>query len=164
MLLSRSCQYALQALLYIAEVPKGKYVRTREIAEQCNLSYHFFGKVLQAPVKNRLLTSQKGRGGGVTLAKPANEIMLLEVIHAIEGPDFLEGCVLGSSRCSDTLPCPVRHQWMEIKDKIHHMFGDWTVAQLLDVARQRRAKNTPHFNLRKCKKRTTAYRSHSQTR
>ena len=152
MLLSRSCQYALQALLYIAEFPKGKYIRTREIAEQCNLSYHFLGKALQAPVKNRLLASQKGRAGGYTLAKLANEITLLEVIHAIEGADFLEGCVLGSSRCSDTTPCPVRHQWVETKEEIHHLFGDWTVAQLLDVARQRRARNTPHFNLESAKK------------
>ena len=137
MLLSRSCEYALQALLYIAAVPTGKYVLTREIAEKCGLSYHFLGKILQGLVKNRLLSSQKGPGGGFMLAKPANEITLLEVIHAIEAPDFLDGCVLGLPRCTSTSPCPVHEQWAETKEKIHQMFADRTVAQLLNVAKQR---------------------------
>ena len=141
MLLSRSCEYALQALLYIAAQPDGQYVLTREIAEQRGLAYHFLSKVLQSLVKSRLLESQKGRGGGFALAKPANEITLLEVIHAIEGPDFLDGCVLGLPRCDASKPCPVHDQWAGAKEKIHNMFADQTVAQLLDVARQREVKN-----------------------
>ncbi len=137
MLLSRSCEYALQALLYIAAVPTGKYILTREIAEKRGLSYHFLGKILPGLVKNRLLSSQKGPGGGFMLAKPANEITLLKVIHAIEAPDFLEGCVLGLPRCDSTSPCPVHEQWAETKEKIHQMFADQTVAQLLNVAEQR---------------------------
>ena len=136
MLLSRACEYALQALLYIAAVPKGKYVLTREIVEQRDLSYHFLGKILQALVKNRLLDSQKGPGGGFTLAKHANEVTLLEVIHAIEGPDFLEDCVLGWPHCGGSNPCPVHDQWAGAKEKIHDMFANRTVAQLLDVDKQ----------------------------
>lgn len=137
MLLSRACEYALQALLYIAAVPGEKYILAREIAERHDLSYHFLGKVLQGLVKSGLLTSQKGPGGGFTLAKHASEITLLEVIHAIEGPNVLEGCVLGLPRCGEPNPCPVHNQWAQAKEKIYDMFTNQTVAQLLDVAKQR---------------------------
>ena len=137
MLLSRACEYALQALLYIATGPEGKYILSREIAEHHDLSYHFLGKVLQILVKNGLLISQKGPGGGFMLAKPASEIKLLEVIHAIEGFNFMEGCVLGLPRCGEPHPCPVHNQWAEAKEQIHNMFASRTVAQLLDVAKQR---------------------------
>ena len=139
MLLSRACEYALQALLYIATVPQGKYVLTREIAEKHNLSYHFLGKVLQILVKNRLLDSQKGRGGGFMLARPANEIFLIEVIDVVDGPDVLDGCVLGLPRCSKEHPCPVHHQWAPAKENIRGIFASRTVTQLLDVLKQRDA-------------------------
>ena len=137
MLLSRAWEYALQALLYIAVAPEGKYILTREIAQHHNLSYHFLGKVLQTLVKNRLLDSQKGPSGGFALAKAANKITLSEVIHAVEGPDFLEGCVVGLPRCNEMHPCPLHDQWLQIKHHIHNMFTNRTVAQLLDVAKQR---------------------------
>ena len=137
MLLSRACEYALQALLYIAAAPEGKYVLTREIAEQHELSYHFLGKILQVLVKNRLLNSQKGPGGGFRLAKPASEMTLHELINAIEGPDYLEGCVLGLPYCGGDNPCPVHNQWAQAKEQIHQMFANRTIAQLLDVAKQR---------------------------
>ena len=137
MLLSRSCEYALQALLYIAAVPEKKYVLTREVAEQCDLSYHFLGKMLQTLVKNRLLNSQKGPGGGFRLAKPPSEITLHEVIDAVEGVDFLTECVLGLPQCDPLRPCPVHDQWAAEKEKIHDMFANRTVAQLLEVAKQR---------------------------
>jgi Rrf2 family protein len=135
MLLSRACEYGLQALLYIAAVPQGKYVLTREVASQCGLSYHFLGKILHDLVKNRLLTSQKGPSGGFTLAKPADEITLLDVINAIEGRDFLSACVLGLSYCGEPNPCPVHSQWVETKEKIHQMFAGRTITQLLEVTR-----------------------------
>ena len=139
MLLSRACEYALQALLYIAAAPNGKYILAREIAEHHDLSYHFLGKILQGLVKNGLLTSQKGPGGGFMLAKSASEITLLEVIHAIEGPNVLEGCVLGLPRCGEPNPCPVHYHWAQVKEQIYNMFASQTVAQLLDVAKQRDA-------------------------
>ena len=143
MLLSRACEYALQALLHIATVPEGQYVLTREIAQKHDLSYHFLGKILQSLVKTRLLDSQKGPGGGFTLVKSADEITLLEVIHAIEGPDFLEGCVLGLPRCGGPNPCPVHDQWVQAKEKVHEMFANRTVAQLLDIAKQRASEPSP---------------------
>jgi Rrf2 family protein len=138
MLLSRACEYALQALLHLASVPKGQYVLVREIAEAYELSYPFLGKVIHTLVKNRLLDSQKGRGGGLTLAKPADEITFLEVIRVMEGPDFLQGCVLGLPRCGEPNPCPLHSQWAEVKEGIIQMFANRTVAQLLESVDQRK--------------------------
>ena len=137
MLLSRTSEYALQALLHLAGAPDGEYVQTQEIAQLHDLARHTLSKILQTLVKNRLLDSQKGPGGGVKLAKPSTEITLLEVAYMTEGPDFLQaGCVFGLPHCSDLHPCPAHEQWMQVKETIHNMFATMTVAQLLDTARQ----------------------------
>ena len=137
MLLSRACEYALQALIHLAAAPKAQYVLVRDIAEARHLSYPFLGKVVHTLVKNRLLESQKGRGGGLRLARPADQITFLEVIHVMEGPDFLQRCVLGLPRCGEPNPCPLHYQWVEQKENIHNMFANRTVAQLLESAHQR---------------------------
>ncbi len=148
MLLSRSGEYALQALLHMADTPAGQYVLTREISQQHNLASHTLGKVLQTLVKSRLLDSQKGPGGGFKLAKPANEITLLEVIHVTEGPGFLQhGCVFGLPRCSDAHPCPVHHSWTRAKEELHDICANQTVAHLLDAARQGDADDATRLHL-----------------
>ena len=126
---SRSCEYAFQALLYIASAPRWQPVQLQEIAQEYKTSRYFLSKVLQTLVKNGLLSSHKGPGGGFTLAKPSSEITLLEVVCAIKGSDFLEECLLGLPYCRRSRPCPVH----EVKEGIHNLLGSNTIAQLLDI-------------------------------
>ncbi len=56
------------------------------IAEKRKISERFLLKVLKPLVAARVLTSAKGPHGGYRLAKPANQITLLEVMEAVDGP------------------------------------------------------------------------------
>ena len=132
MLLSRSSEYAIQALLYIAKYGK-KPVLAREIADKQGLAYPFLGKILQSLVKGGFLSSQKGRGGGFSLAIPPNQIKLIQVVHTIEGPNAFDGCVLGLPGCGGLNPCPVHDLWMQTREQISDIFEYRTIAQLLDL-------------------------------
>jgi len=48
MLLSRSCEYAIQAVLYLAENREQRFISIKEIAEKNDISFHFLGKILQS--------------------------------------------------------------------------------------------------------------------
>ena len=62
---SKSCEYGLQAMLYIAmNASEDRNVGLREIAVNQGIPVHFLSKILQMLVKNKLLNSVKGPNGG----------------------------------------------------------------------------------------------------
>lgn len=131
MILSQACKYGLRAVVHLAG--KGDQpVLSREIARELSIPEHFLAKILQDLSKNKLLLSFKGRGGGFRLARPAAEIRLLEVIQAIDGPQFGQGCLLGLPQCSDDAPCPLHYQWSEIKSRIMLALSATTIVNVLE--------------------------------
>ncbi|MGD9489743.1 MAG: Rrf2 family transcriptional regulator [Calditrichaceae bacterium] len=118
MLLSKSCIYAIRSALYITLEKDRKYIPVREIAERLQISFHFLTKILQILSKNHIVASYKGPTGGIMLLKSADEITLLDIILAIDGPGIFEECVLGLPGCSHEKPCPLHHHWNEQRKTI----------------------------------------------
>lgn len=117
-LLSRSCEYAIQSILYIASMGNDTPVQQREISKTLNIPSPFLGKILQSLVHSKILVSQKGKSGGFLLVKPAKEIYLYEIMKIVEGDNFLEGCFLGFPGCNDDAPCPLHNHWKKAKENI----------------------------------------------
>lgn len=129
-MLTRGCEYALQAMLFLAAGPPGKPILQRDISAALDIPPHFLGKVLQTLARNKLVISQKGKSGGFILARPAQQITPFDIITAIDGPTFLDGCLLGFPTCNDHAPCPVHNDWGELKNGILKMFYDENISQL----------------------------------
>jgi len=123
-LLSRACEYALQSMLFLASQPPHKPILQRDISKSLGIPPHFLGKVLQALVRNKLVISQRGKSGGFVLGKSPDEITPYQIIEAIEGQTFLDGCFLGFPGCSDTQPCPVHVEWQKIKTHVSEMLQE----------------------------------------
>jgi Rrf2 family nitric oxide-sensitive transcriptional repressor len=80
---SMTVEYALSAMTEIArEAPESS--TTANIAASTGTPPAYLAKVLQALRRGRLITSRRGVGGGVALARPAKRISLLDVIDAVE--------------------------------------------------------------------------------
>jgi Rrf2 family transcriptional regulator, iron-sulfur cluster assembly transcription factor len=133
---SRACEYAIQALIDLAERPVGVHVPVKEIAGHCNVPYHFLGKIVQQLSKNGVLSSAKGPRGGITLAAPPGEITLLRIVEAIDGLDVATRCVLGHPSCHDKSPCPLHVEWGKNREQIMKML---TERSLEDLAAEYRA-------------------------
>ena len=116
MMLSQASKYALRAAIYLAERPEGNHL-SRDIAAGLAVPAQYLAKILQDLVRAGLLTSAKGRGGGFRLALPAQSISLMQVVHAIEGDRYAQGCVLGLPRCSDTEPCALHEVWKRTRSE-----------------------------------------------
>ncbi len=131
MLLSRACEYGIQAILYLAAHHDVPYISIKEIAEKNNISFHFLGKIVQTLTQKGLLVSYKGPKGGVRLAKAPEDIRVLEVVEAIDGLDILQKCVLGLPLCSDKKPCALHRKWGKIREEIYNMLSEKNIAQLI---------------------------------
>jgi Rrf2 family protein len=129
-MLSRGCEYALQAVIYLAAQPQDSPVLQRDISKALNIPPHFLGKVLQLLSRHQIVISQKGKSGGFLLGKSPDDITPNDIIEAIDGSTFLDDCVLGFPECGDENPCPVHPQWKKAKGIISQMLKNKNVEQL----------------------------------
>jgi Rrf2 family protein len=104
MLVTREADYAIRCVL---EVARQGRVSAARVAELQDISPTFLGKIVQSLARAGILATRRGVGGGVTLAVPLEEITLLRVIEAVEGPLCLNDCVADPPQCPQIDTCPV---------------------------------------------------------
>ncbi|MDP1675613.1 MAG: Rrf2 family transcriptional regulator [Bacteroidota bacterium] len=120
-LFSRPCEYALQAVLYLAQKREGEMTSAKELTSKLDIPYHFISKILQDLTYKKLLYSQTGPTGGFALAKSPKKILFLDIVEAIDGKDYKTNCVMGFSECGGEKVCAVHDKWKLIKENIHNM-------------------------------------------
>lgn len=134
LIFSRSCQYALQAVIYLSRRPsrdhEGEAVHVREISDALNIPHHFLGKTLQILVRDGIVQSTKGANGGFRLGRPASGIRLMDIVRSIDGPSTMDRCILGFPECEEDKPCPMHDGWRASKEIIVRMLNDTTVDTL----------------------------------
>jgi Rrf2 family transcriptional regulator, iron-sulfur cluster assembly transcription factor len=133
---SRQCEYALQAVSYLALQPEGKKTSIRDITHKLKIPYHFLAKIMQRLAKNGILISQKGQEGGFALASSPGDITLLRIVEAIDGYDFNRKCVMGFKECSENKPCAFHPHWKEIRKVIYSMLDSKSVAEAAELMKR----------------------------
>jgi Rrf2 family transcriptional regulator, iron-sulfur cluster assembly transcription factor len=132
-LFSRQCEYALQAVSYLALQPQGKLTSIKELTDSLNIPYHFLGKILQDLAQKEILLSRKGHDGGFALAKSKKKMTLYKIIEAIDGIDFKHQCIMGFSECSSKQPCAIHSQWEKSRNEVYELLSSKNIT---DMARQ----------------------------
>lgn len=127
---SNSCNYALRAAFYVASLPEQKFVSIRQISTNLGISFHFLTKILQTLTQQKIMNSYRGPNGGVSLARPASQITVLDIVRAIEGDKLSAGCIIGLPGCGEKEPCPLHDEWMEVKHKLETSFQNQTLEKL----------------------------------
>lgn len=130
MILSRTSQYAIQALIYIATQPQGEPVLNRKIADYLDVPPAYLAKIMQNLCKGNLLYSFRGRLGGFCLREGSEKTDLMQVLALTEGPRFTEDCLLGLKVCSDETACPMHTKWKPIKQKVVDLLREQTLEKL----------------------------------
>lgn len=129
-LFSRQCEYALQAVAYLALKNDGAMTSIQEMTKALKIPHHFLAKILQDLTHTGLLVSQKGPTGGFALGMPASEMTLFHIIEAVDGVEFMSGCILGFPECTGDHPCAAHEQWSAVKDGIYKMLVGKSIAQV----------------------------------
>ena len=89
MRLTSFTDFALRALMRLAGEP-GRSFATNEIAAEFGISRNHLAKVVRDLADSGFISTQRGVGGGFTLARPAQSITIGEVVRALEGPPLVE--------------------------------------------------------------------------
>jgi len=96
--ISEAASIGMHAMVLLTGREEG-LVSTRQIAEALQVSEAHLSKVLQRLAKVGLVASIRGPKGGFRLARVAEEVRLIDVYEAIEGPLTANGCLLGEKVC-----------------------------------------------------------------
>lgn len=129
---SKSCEYAVRATIFIATHcgSDGK-VGLKEIANEIDSPVAFTAKILQVLVKNNIVKSSKGVGGGFMVLKDdLKRIKLSDIVMAIDGDSVFLSCGLGLSNCSEEHPCPVHEKFKFVKRDLIFMLETTSLEEL----------------------------------
>ena len=119
MQITRQADYAVRAVLYLAQLGPDQRAATSQIAQEQKIPPSFLAKIVSQLSVAGILQTSRGARGGVSLARDPENISILEVVEAIDGPILLNECVSGNgSSCTFGDTCPMRPLWCDAQAEL----------------------------------------------
>jgi Rrf2 family protein len=132
-LITRSTDYAIRAVCYMAKEQKG-VVSVTELTRALRMPRPFLRKILQSLTKDGLVRSYKGIGGGFELAVPAGRIRVADIVRVFQGPLALNECFFKKRACPNRRTCPLKKRLDGIARRAEDELGSITVRELIKGA------------------------------
>ncbi len=131
--INQATDYGFRAVLFLAHKDSRQWVDAQAISEQEVIPIRFLLKIMPRLTKAGIVKSHRGVRGGYSLARPPQDISLLDVIEAIEGPIHLNRCLEDKAHCSKqyALACPIHHSLSDIQDQLVLELSRRTFAQMM---------------------------------
>jgi Rrf2 family protein len=119
MQITRQADYAVRAVHYLAQLGLEQRAATSQIAQEQHIPPSFLAKIVSQLSVAGLLQTSRGARGGVSLARSPEQISLLEVVEAIDGPIYLNECVADNGgSCIFGEDCPMQPVWCEAQSQL----------------------------------------------
>ncbi|MFO1070663.1 MAG: Rrf2 family transcriptional regulator [Geminicoccaceae bacterium] len=136
-MLSHKAKYALRALLMLARQQDDSLLQVAEIAEQENVPRKFLEAILGELAKDGVLASQRGKGGGYRLARPADTVTLGQIVRLIDGPLAPVPCASVTryrrcDDCPDERTCAIRPVMRRVRDAIADVLDRTTLSDVIE--------------------------------
>lgn len=122
--------YATVVLTVLAATP-GVVLSASELAERAGLETPTVSKLLKPLAQAGLVDGFRGANGGYRLARAADQIGLIEIVEAMEGPLGMTECSVHAGNCGIEDHCGVRANWRRINDVVVDALRGITLAQML---------------------------------
>jgi len=130
MKLSRTVAYAVRATIELAQHPSDAPVPCSKLASEGSMPERFLLQILRSLVIHGILRSTRGVDGGYALTRPPEEISLLDVIEAIEGP--MDAGDLTGDGLSEESKATLTNALTEITDTARQQLEAIKFSQLLE--------------------------------
>jgi Rrf2 family protein len=131
MQITRQADYAIRAMHYLSTLKYGERAATSRIAETKRIPSSFLAKIISQLSIAGLINTSRGAHGGVSLARTASEISILDVVEAIDGPVTLNDCTLNIDACGFGPECPIRPIWCESQAELVNRLKSTSFALLV---------------------------------
>mgnify|MGYP000493728100 CR=1 FL=1 len=138
-----SSKYAIRTLLQLAAAGGGP-VTVRDLAADAFIPEPYLAKLVPLLVRAGVVGSIRGRGGGITLARPPGEISLAEIIRITEGEAIFQECPFEVDPCPGKPDCPLASVWDPLRDELVGFLERTTVASLAGRVRGRGGNPASH--------------------
>ncbi len=130
MRITNSSEYAIRAVVYMAQHPETSFSAT-VLYEKVDAPQKFLAKILQKMARKKILKSHRGVTGGFEIAKPLEKLTLLDIIEAVDGPIALNKCLLTNYNCKREALCPVHPIWEEAQEKLKETLTKKSIADIV---------------------------------
>ena len=131
--ITKKADYAVRLMVEVA-AHSGESVTTAQIAERQAMPYQFLRKVAQALAAKGLLASERGGKGGLTLARPAEQISVLDILQALDLPP-INDCAVDPDDCVRREICAVYPVWFEAQREMERVLGGTALSKLVRAHR-----------------------------
>jgi FeS assembly SUF system regulator len=131
--MSKLTDYGLVLLTHLAEGGPAEARTAAALAERSHVPAPTVAKILKALSHAGLVVGQRGRRGGYSLARSADEISVAAVVEALDGPVALTECSTAGSTCSLEATCPSKDRWAPISEAIQRTLRELPLSALAPV-------------------------------
>ena len=112
--ITQQADYAIRAVLELALHAPDERIFSSEIARRQGIPAPFLTKILSRLAAAGIVATHRGVNGGIRLTRPADQVTLLQVVEAIDGPITLNRCVRAPAECVRSQACVVHPVWLQI--------------------------------------------------
>ncbi|HAF71229.1 MAG: Conserved predicted transcriptional regulator [Acetothermia bacterium 64_32] len=115
---SKTAKYAVLALVALAGWGDGYPVQVKRLATASGVPRPFLAKLVPQLVRAGILSSTRGKGGGIAFSRPPEEITLAQVIRAVEGERLMLDCPFSPHPCRGREDCPLAPLWDPVRQRV----------------------------------------------
>ena len=132
--ISRRIDYAVRIMIELGMQPEGAFLSARRVSSRTAVPKAFLHKITADLVRAGLILTQTGPSGGLALQKPANDVSLLDVVEAIDGPVCLNICLVRPQECNRDRFCPGHEVWGKLQLLVVNELRKAILADLVEEA------------------------------
>jgi len=129
-MLTRKTEYAIRAMWELTQV-HGESTTANQIAQRQSIPPKYLPQILSELARAGLVSSSRGYGGGLKLAKAGDEIMIFEIIEAMQGKMTLFECQCGDINCGFYKTCTLRSVYQKAQNAMEAVFSN---THLIDIS------------------------------
>lgn len=126
--------YAVRVMVDLAGQPRGASVKTWELGRRTAVPRAYLSKIIQVLAHAGLVRTRRGTRGGIALLAEPRAITLRQVIEAVEGPIYLNRCLIRPGQCPRDSFCPVHPVWARIQEIVVRELDSVRIKDLADAS------------------------------
>ncbi len=132
---SRRADYAVRVMIAVAAADPHTITAT-SIQQKMVIPRSFLVKVIGDLKRGGLVNTQPGPHGGLRLAHASDVITLRQIVEAVEGPIYLNSCLLQANLCPLDSICPAHNTWGNIQRLLRHEMDAVALSNLVEEGKR----------------------------
>ncbi len=136
--------YGIALMARLANEQNGNQLTAQDLSDAMSIPLPTVRKLLKTLARDGLLESTRGASGGYKLARPAEEISMMDMVTALEGPVAMTECSADEEcDCSLQQICGLKENWSFINEQFKNTLQNFSLAQMAGSLARKQAARTP---------------------